>query len=84
MIDLGIQRNVKGSRLYALIKGVIDSGIEVPCSDEVLPSEERLVGEHIVKYSKEKGDSYKTQFSKVKPDIMREDFEKIKEKIMKG
>ena len=84
VVDLGTQKNVKGSKLYAVVKGVIDSGIEVPCSEEVLPSEERLRGEHIVKYSKEKGDSYKTQFSKVKPDNMVEDFEKIKEKIMKG
>ena len=82
VVDLGVQRTVKGSRLYATIKGIIDAGIKVPCSEEVLPSEERIKGEHIVKYSKT--DTYKTQFSKVKPDKMVEDFEKAKEKIMKG
>lgn len=84
VLDLGVQRTVKGSRLYATIKGAIDAGLQVPCSEEVFPSEERLKGEHIVKYSKEKGDIYKTQFTKVKPDNMVKDFEKIKEKIMKG
>jgi len=82
VVDLGVQRTVKGSRLYATIKGIIDSGIEVPCSEDVFPSEERIKGEHIAKYSK--ADTYKTQFSKVKPDKMVEDFEKVKEKIMKG
>ena len=84
VVDFGVQRIVKGSRLYAALKGAIDAGLEVPCSEGVFPSEERIRGENIVKYSKEKGDTYKTQFSKVKPDNMVKDFEKIKEKIMKG
>jgi len=84
VIDLGAQRVIKGSRLYALVKGAMDAGLNTQCSDEVLPSEERVRGESIVKYAKEKGDTYKTQFSKVKPDNMVEDFEKIKKKIMKG
>jgi len=84
IVDLGPQISVKGSRLYAAVKGAIDAGLEVPCSEDVFPSEERIKGEHIVKYSKEKGNTYKTQFSKIKPDNMTEDFEKVKEKIMKG
>lgn len=84
VIDFGVQRTIKGSRLYATVKGAIDAGMQIPCSEGVLPSEERIRGENIVKYSKEKGDTYKTQFSKVKPDNMAKDFEKIKEKIMKG
>lgn len=84
VVDLGSQMSVKGSRLYAAIKGAIDAGLEVPCSEEVLPPTERIRGEHIVKYSKEKGDKNKNQFSKVKVDNIVEDFEKVKEKIMKG
>lgn len=82
VVDFGVQRTIKGSRLYATIKGIIDSGLKAPCSEDVFPAEERIKGEHIVKYSK--ADTYKTQFSKVKPDKMVEDFEKVKEKIMKG
>ncbi len=82
VVDFGPQKLVKGSRLYAVIKGGIDAGLEIPCSEEVLPSEKRIKGEHIVKYSKENKD--KTQFSKVKPANMTKDWKKIKEKIMKG
>jgi len=84
VVDFGVQKIIKGSKLYAAVKGVKDAGIEVPCSEDVLPTEGRIKGENIVKYSKEKGDTYKIQFSKVKPDKMVEDFEKLKEKIIKG
>jgi len=82
VVDFGVQKIIKGSRLYAVVKGVIDAGTKLPCSEDVLPSEERIKGENIVKYSKQKIVN-KTQFSKIKPDKMVEDFEKIKEKIMK-
>lgn len=47
--DTGLARSTKGSRIYAAIKGVIDSGINVPCSEEVIPSEDRLIGKHMKK-----------------------------------
>jgi large subunit ribosomal protein L18 len=47
VLDLGIQIKTKGSRLYAALKGVIDAGINVPHSPEILPSEDRLSGKHI-------------------------------------
>lgn len=82
VLDIGIQRNVKGSKIYAAVKGALDGGLSVPVSEEVLPSEDRIKGEHIVKYSKEKGDN-KFQFSKVNPENMVKDFESIKQKLMK-
>lgn len=47
ILDLGLQTSTRGSRLYAALKGVIDSGVAVPHSEEVLPSEDRLMGKHI-------------------------------------
>ena len=38
--DLGLYRLTKGSRLYAVIKGAIDNGLDIPCNPEVFPSEE--------------------------------------------
>jgi len=84
VVDLGIERNIKGSKLYAVVKGAIDAGLETPFSEEAFPSEDRIKGLHIAKFSKEKGEAYKNQFSKVKPDNIAEDFEKVKQKIMKG
>ncbi|MBS3091749.1 50S ribosomal protein L18 [Candidatus Pacearchaeota archaeon] len=42
IIDFGMNRNIKKSRIYAAVKGFIDSGIKVPCSLEVLPTIEEL------------------------------------------
>ncbi|MGM5485261.1 MAG: 50S ribosomal protein L18 [Nanobdellota archaeon] len=47
VVDFGLESVVKGSRLYAALKGLIDAGIEIPYSDDVLPSEDRLNGKHI-------------------------------------
>lgn len=47
ILDMGIQRSTKGSRIYAALKGALDSGLNVPCSEEILPSEERIRGLHI-------------------------------------
>jgi large subunit ribosomal protein L18 len=47
VLDLGLQTSTKGSRLYAALKGVVDSGVNVPHSKDILPSEERINGKHI-------------------------------------
>jgi len=38
---------VKGSVQYAAVKGFIDSGIKVPCSEDIFPSDERIEGKNI-------------------------------------
>ncbi len=48
ILDIGLNPPVKGSRIYAALKGVIDAGISVPHDPEVLPDEDRLAGNHIV------------------------------------
>ena len=42
VLDVGMYRNVHGSRLYAALKGALDAGLNVPHNAKVLPSEERL------------------------------------------
>ncbi len=41
-LDSGLYRNIRGSRIYAAVKGAIDGGLVVPHDKGVLPSEERL------------------------------------------
>jgi len=48
VLDVGLNPPVKGSRVYAALKGVVDAGLEVPHSPEVLPDDSRISGEHIV------------------------------------
>jgi large subunit ribosomal protein L18 len=63
VLDLGLQISTKGSRIYAALKGVLDSGIKVPCSEEILPSEDRIKGRHISK-------DLEKQFEEVKNKIV--------------
>jgi large subunit ribosomal protein L18 len=45
--DLGLYPTVKGSKLFAAVKGVVDGGLNVPFDDSIAPSEDRLQGKHI-------------------------------------
>jgi len=47
ILDAGIYRLTKGCRIYATLKGAIDSGLKVPHSEEILPSKDRIEGKHI-------------------------------------
>lgn len=48
IVDLGLQNaSFKGSRIYAAVKGVADSGVKVRVSDSAFPEESRLTGEHL-------------------------------------
>lgn len=47
VLDLGLQTSTKGSRIYASLKGVIDAGMALPHSKDILPTDERLSGKHI-------------------------------------
>ena len=55
ILDLGLQTSVKGSRVYAAVKGCIDAGIEIPVAAEILPDEDRLHGKHIASYCTHSG-----------------------------
>lgn len=48
VLDIGLNPPTKGSKIYAAVKGVLDAGVEVPHNPEVLPDDERLIGNHIV------------------------------------
>lgn len=47
VLDMGIQPMVPGSKVFAALKGARDAGLDVSCSDDVLPSEERWKGTHL-------------------------------------
>jgi len=47
ILDIGLQKSVRGSRIYSCLKGFIDAGINVPHDAEILPDAKRISGEHI-------------------------------------
>jgi len=56
ILDIGLQRNIAGSRIYATLKGAVDAGLKIPHNPKSFPSQERI----------EKNENLKTIFEKVK------------------
>ncbi|MFH0712161.1 MAG: 50S ribosomal protein L18 [archaeon] len=47
IVDLGMARTEKGCRVFAVVKGLIDGGVNIDVDEKVFPSGERLAGEHL-------------------------------------
>jgi large subunit ribosomal protein L18 len=88
-LDIGLHLPVKGTRIFAALKGLVDAGVDVPHSEEVLPDASRISGEHIAEYANqlaEEPEVYKQKFAKylankIKPEKLPEQFEAVKDKI---
>ncbi|HII17322.1 TPA: 50S ribosomal protein L18 [Candidatus Woesearchaeota archaeon] len=63
ILDIGQNKSVKGSRVYAVLKGVVDAGISVPHSDAVIPDDSRIKGEHIASFAGLLGDKARKAFA---------------------
>ncbi|UZE93648.1 MAG: 50S ribosomal protein L18 [Candidatus Pacearchaeota archaeon] len=46
IIDIGLYRSIKGSKLYAVVKGALDGGLDIPHEEKMIPKEERIKGSH--------------------------------------
>ena len=51
VLDIGLQTPSKGARVFAVLKGCLDAGVEIPHSEDVLPDEDRIKGQHISDYA---------------------------------
>ena len=79
----------KGSKIFAVLSGVVDAGVAVPHSEEKIVKE-RVKGEHIAKYAKTLGagsEEYTAKFSQynakgVAPEKIAEHFTKVKADIV--
>lgn len=40
ILDFGMHRNIQKSRIYTVLKGVVDAGVKVPHDKKVLPTDE--------------------------------------------
>ncbi|MAH49460.1 50S ribosomal protein L18 [Candidatus Pacearchaeota archaeon] len=47
ILDLGMARTIYGNRIYAVVTGLVDGGVNVKVDKKVFPSKERLDGEHL-------------------------------------
>ncbi len=89
ILDIGRLESVKGTAIYATLKGAIDAGLKVAADNEVFPKEERIKGIHISNFAKklkENKEKYEKQFSgciktSLNPETVPTQFEKVKEMI---
>jgi large subunit ribosomal protein L18 len=93
ILDTGVRRPVKGAKIFAVLRGVLDAGMRVSHQEGVLPDEDRTSGAHIVGYAvglKEKSpDAYRARFSGyldrgLPPEQLREHFQMVKQNIRAG
>ena len=47
VLDIGQKVPVKGSNVFAALKGMVDAGMVIPHGEDIFPSEDRLNGKHI-------------------------------------
>jgi large subunit ribosomal protein L18 len=91
VVDLGLQKITDKSKIYALIKGAKEGGLDVHAAQEVLPDADRVNGKHIEKYAallKSDKDAYARQFSQylkanVDPTTISQLYAKVKSAISK-
>ncbi|MBT4651331.1 50S ribosomal protein L18 [Candidatus Woesearchaeota archaeon] len=89
ILDTGNKSVIKGNKLFAFLKGAVDGGLEIPHSEDLYPSEEKISGQHIGDYAtkiKENTEVYQRIFSnylknKLDPTKMAEQFKKTKEQL---
>jgi len=89
VLDLGLHAPTKGSRIFAALKGALDSGLMIPHDEDRLPDEKRVQGQHISEYAKQLSstpDSYQKRFTEqlsrgLRPEEITEHFSQVKQKI---
>jgi large subunit ribosomal protein L18 len=88
-LDVGLHIPSKGTRVFAALKGVLDAGIEVPHSEDIIPDENTVSGNQIANYATQLSSDpeiYNQKFSKtlskgIRPENLPEHFSVIKQEI---
>jgi large subunit ribosomal protein L18 len=89
ILDIGLHPSIRGSRLYAALRGAAEAGLEIPHDKEVLPEDSRINGEHIAAYARmlsTEPSKYQRTFSaylraKMKPEELPAHFNEVKARI---
>ncbi len=90
VLDLGLHRPSKGSRVFATVKGVLDAGLKIPFDEAKLPDQKRIAGQHVVEYARvlsSNPELYQKRFSAqlsrgLKPEESSAHFAQVKERIV--
>ncbi len=47
VLDIGLHAPIRGSKVYATLKGLLDAGLDIPHDPSILPDESRIKGENL-------------------------------------
>ena len=47
VLDMGLRPPKRGTKIFAALKGMLDAGLKISYSKEILPSDDRINGSHI-------------------------------------
>lgn len=75
ILYIGLHRAVKGSRVFAALKGAVDGGLKIPHSPEMLPPEDRIKGSHIAEYAKQLKENNPEKFQRLFSAYLRTGFD---------
>ncbi|AEH23866.1 50S ribosomal protein L18 [Pyrococcus yayanosii] len=91
ILDIGLHPPVRGSSVFAVLKGAVDAGLNVPHSPEIFPDDYRIKGEHIAEYARmlkeQDEEMFRRQFGGylakgLDPEKLPEHFEEVKARII--
>ena len=91
ILDLGLTRPTKGSKIFAAVKGALDAGLAIPCDSDIIPELGRIEGRSVSEYatSFEDQSEFKRVFSGylergLNPQDLPGHFETVKVGIMEA
>lgn len=90
VLDIGLHSPSRGARVFAALKGLLDSGVGVPHKKDVLPDETRICGQHVADYANQLSpnpEAYQKRFAEymskgLRPELLSEHFSSVREKIV--
>ncbi len=47
VLDIGLREPKKGATVFAALKGIVDAGVDIPHSEDMIPSKDRISGKHM-------------------------------------
>jgi large subunit ribosomal protein L18 len=87
-LDIGLKKATKGSKVFAVVKGANDAGLNIPSDSDIMPSPESINGSIIAEYAENMEDplEYEKRFSSylrsgLRPEALNSHFEEVKARI---
>jgi len=90
-LDIGTYDVAPQAKVFAVLRGAIDAGLNIPHDGRILPKEDRITGKHISQYAdklkKEDPKAYQAKFSSylargIPPEQMSVHFNAVKQAII--